>query len=142
MLRVYRRHESGCKLKDRVTEDKSCPKRKDGPSLNCPVWIRGSLRDGTPVTRQSLNSRTWPLPEEIAAWELGHPIGQPVNPMAVPGGAPQPNALIKTPIAEAARLYVLSKAKKSPDRAAQTKINGRAAQRLCGAKRKGLHSRA
>jgi integrase/recombinase XerD len=137
MLGVYRRHESGCKLKDRVTDGKSCPKRKDSSSLNCPVWIRGTLRDGTPVARQSLNIRTWPLPEEIAAWELGHPIGQPVNPLGVPG-SPQPKASLKTPITEAARLYILSKGRKSPDR--QRKLKLMAGRLIEFASRKGKAS--
>ena len=121
MLHVYRRHENGCNLFPQTTSHKSCPKRPDGKKLNCPVWIRGSLRDGTPVKRQSLNSRAWPLPEEIAAWELEHQIGRPVDPNVTPGAA-QPRPALKTPITEAARLYLLSKGKKSPDRQRKLKL--------------------
>ena len=116
MLHVYRRHESGCKLAGQTTPHKTCPKRPGGKQLNCPVWVRGSLRDGTPATRQSLNTRSWPLPEEIAAWELGLPITQSVSSHAVP------QTTVRTPIREAARLYLLSKNKKSEDRQRKLKL--------------------
>lgn len=65
-----------------------------------PCLGRGTLRDGTPATRQSLNTRTWPLLEEIAVWELGHPIGQPAESSVASRGGPA----LRTPIAEAAAL--------------------------------------
>jgi site-specific recombinase XerD len=85
------------------------------------VWITGRLRDGTPVGKRSLNTRSLPLPEEIAAWELGHPIGQFPNAAGMPG-APQRKATLETPIEDAGRLYILSKAKKSPDRQRKLKL--------------------
>jgi len=123
MLRVFRRHESDCSLSGE--KGLKCPKRGGGSakglSLQCPVWIVGTLRNGTPIKKQSLQTRSLPLPEEIAAWELGHPFGHPVDPNAVPG-APQHRQTIKTPILEAARLYVLSKGRNSPDRQRKLKL--------------------
>jgi integrase/recombinase XerD len=135
MLRIFRRHETGCKLSGEAGI--KCPKRDDGTSRQCPIWITGTLRDGTRIKKRSLNSRSLPLPEEIAAWELGHPIGQPVDPNAVPG-APQPKPSLRTPIDEAARLYLLSKNKKSPDR--QRKLKLMAARLARFAERKGRAS--
>ncbi len=113
MIRWFRRHEEGCSLKGEA--GRKCPKRKNGSFLQCPVYVAGSLRNGTPIKKQSLNTRSIPLPEEIAAWELGHPIGQPVDPNVAPG-APQPHAIAKTLLTEASEIYLLKKNKRSLDR--------------------------
>ena len=117
MLLVYRRHEKGCRYDGRATSDSKLKcKLPDGnqKAPGCPVWVRGSLRDGRPVKRQSLNTRTWPLPEEIGAWESGAVQIGGVTPQQ---GAPAPHEAKgrSTPLEDATNLYLLSKNKRAPD---------------------------
>ena len=59
MLRIYRRHEKRCKLKSKA--DPNCPGK-----VKCPIWITGTLTDGTPVKPYSLNTRNWSVAAQIA----------------------------------------------------------------------------
>lgn len=52
MLRIYRRHEKRCQLKSKANPN--CPGK-----VKCPVWITGTLQDGTPIKPKSLNTRNW-----------------------------------------------------------------------------------
>lgn len=121
MLLVYRRHEKGCCYDGRATSDSKlkCKAPDEDGKLKskvpaCPVWIRGSLRDGRPVRRQSLNTRTWPLPEEIGAWESGAvPIGKATAQQGAPTANENPG--LSTPLEEAIKLYRLSKNKRAAD---------------------------
>lgn len=54
MLRIYRRHEKRCSLTSKG--DPSCPGK-----VKCPVWIVGTLQDGTVINPKSLNTRNWTL---------------------------------------------------------------------------------
>src|SRR5947207_1779213 len=59
MLRIYRRHEKRCSLTSKG--DPNCPGK-----LKCPVWITGTLHDGTPIKPKSLNTRNWTLAAQRA----------------------------------------------------------------------------
>jgi integrase len=52
MLRIYRRHEKRCSLRSKANPN--CPGK-----LKCPVWITGTLQDGTVIKPKSLNTRNW-----------------------------------------------------------------------------------
>jgi len=59
MLRIYRRHEKRCKLTSKA--DANCPGK-----VKCPVWIVGTLQDGTVVKPKSLNTRNWSTAAQLA----------------------------------------------------------------------------
>jgi integrase len=59
MLRIYRRHEKRCKLTSKA--DPNCPGK-----LKCPIWIAGTLTDGTRVKPYSLNTRNWSVAAQLA----------------------------------------------------------------------------
>lgn len=59
MLRIYRRHEKRCALTSKA--DPNCPGK-----LKCPVWITGTLADGTSVKPKSLNTRNWTVAAQRA----------------------------------------------------------------------------
>ena len=54
MLRIYRRHEKRCSLTSK--SNSNCPGK-----VKCPVWVAGTLQDGTVIKPRSLNTRTWSL---------------------------------------------------------------------------------
>ena len=73
MLRIYRRHEKRCSLTSKA--DPNCPAK-----LKCPVWITGTLQDGTVVKPKTLNTRNWTVAaqraiEMEAGREAGHSQG-------------------------------------------------------------------
>jgi len=121
MLLVYRRHEKGCFYASKATSDSKlkCKVRDENGKLilkvpGCPVWIRGTLRDGRPVKRQSLNARTWPLSEDVGAWESGAlAIGNATAKQGAPGHDEDKGP--STPLEDAMKLYLLSKGKRATD---------------------------
>src|SRR4051794_23683186 len=105
MLRIYRRHESWCEKASKA--DSTCkPKDKSNSRGQCPVWVTGTLQDGTEVKPKTLNTRNWQLASQtVLEMEAGI---EPANPA--------------TTLKEAADSFVMSKGKKSPDR--QRKLRG------------------
>ncbi|HTD43633.1 MAG TPA: hypothetical protein VK687_05610, partial [Bryobacteraceae bacterium] len=59
MLRIYRRHEKRCSLTSKA--DPSCPGK-----LKCPIWITGTLPDGTDLKPKTLNTRNWTVAAQRA----------------------------------------------------------------------------
>lgn len=59
MLRIYRRHEKRCSLTSKA--DPNCPGK-----VKCPIWLTGTLPDGTAVRPYSLNTRNWTVAAQIA----------------------------------------------------------------------------
>src|ERR1700723_623280 len=59
MLRIYRRHEKRCSLTSKA--DPNCPGK-----LKCPIWITGTLPDGTAVKPKTLNTRNWTVAAQRA----------------------------------------------------------------------------
>src|ERR1700683_760157 len=109
MLRIYRRHERSWCSKTSKAELSCAPKGTvvDGKKVKvpsrgtCPVYLTGTLQDGTFVKPESLNTRNWQLASQKA--------------MEMAAGVVKTKAL-STPLKEAADLFVLSKGKKSADR--------------------------
>jgi hypothetical protein len=109
MLRIYRRHERSWCSKTSKADPHCAPKVTvvDGKKVKvpsrgtCPVYLTGTLQDGTFVKPESLNTRNWQLASQKA--------------MEMEAGVVKTKAL-STPLKEAADLFVLSKGKKSADR--------------------------
>lgn len=59
MLRIYRRHGARCSLTSKANPN--CPAK-----LKCPVWITGTLQDGTIVKPKTLNTRNWSVAAQLA----------------------------------------------------------------------------
>ena len=96
VLRIYRRHEAWCAKTSKA--DPTCkPKAKTQSRGHCPVWITGTLQDGTDVKPRSLNTRNWQLAaQKLLEMEAGM--------------KPTPAA---TTLKDAAALFLLSKGKRS-----------------------------
>jgi integrase len=58
MLTIYRRHEKRCSLTSKA--DPNCPGK-----VKCPVWVRGTLPDGTPQKEKSLKTRNWNIAAQM-----------------------------------------------------------------------------
>jgi integrase len=71
MLRIYRRHEKRCSLTSKG--DPNCPGK-----VKCPVWITGTLLDGTEIKPKSLKTRNWTLAAQRALeMEAGTEVEEP-----------------------------------------------------------------
>src|SRR5215203_3654879 len=99
MLRIYRRHEKRCTLTSKA--EANCPGK-----VKCPVWITGTLQDGTTVKPRSLNTRNWQLAsQKLLEEEAG-----------VKAEAP------KTTVQEAAELFMVSKKQNTVDTQRKAKL--------------------
>jgi integrase len=99
MLRIYRRHEKRCSVKSKANPN--CPGK-----LKCPVWVTGTLQDGTLLKPKTLNTRNWAVAAQRALeMEAG-----------VKEAAPE------TTVAEAIRSYLEFKDKRSPDTKRKIKL--------------------
>ena len=99
MLRIYRRHEKRCALTSKA--DPNCPGK-----LKCPVWITGTLQDGSVVKPKSLNTRNWSVAAQRALeMEAGFKPPEP-----------------KITVAQAVASYREFKDKRSPDTKRKIKL--------------------
>jgi integrase len=99
MLRIYRRHEKRCSLTSKA--DPNCPGK-----LKCPIWITGTLPDGTDLKPKTLNTRNWTVAAQRALeMEAG------VKPVVA-----------KITVAEAIKSYRAFKEKRSADTKRKNKL--------------------
>jgi site-specific recombinase XerD len=108
MLRLYRRHETWCKLTSKAKTNCS-PKVKGQGRGFCPVWITGTLPDGTVIKPRTLDTRNWQVAAEQA--------------LRMEAGEKPKEKPIVTSLREAAELMLLSKSKLSPDRQRKVKLH-------------------
>jgi len=99
MLRIYRRHEKRCSLSSKANPN--CPGK-----LKCPVWITGTLQDGTTIKPRSLNTRNWTVAAQRA--------------LEMEAGEKQPAP--KTSVVDAIRSYREFKEKRSADTKRKIKL--------------------
>jgi integrase len=99
MLRIYRRHEKRCSLTSKANPN--CPGK-----LKCPVWITGTLQDGTAIKPKSLNTRNWAVAAQRA--------------LEMEAGERQPPP--KTSVVDAIKSYREFKEKRSADTKRKIKL--------------------